>query len=125
MRTLITGATGFVGGHLTECLLAAGNEVHGLARHAAWPADLSHLAGRVPLAAADLLDIDSTVRLLAEVRPDRIAHLAGFADAAASFGDPDAAWAGNLGATRNLYAAVARWGGSPRILYVSTGQVYG
>src|SRR5205823_1736354 len=57
--------------------------------------------------------------------PDRIAHLAGYADAGGSFRDPDAAWAGNLAATRALYDAVARWGGSPRILFVSTGQVYG
>ncbi|HEY1381337.1 MAG TPA: NAD-dependent epimerase/dehydratase family protein, partial [Gemmataceae bacterium] len=108
MRTLITGATGFVGGHLAECLLAAGDEVHGLARCAEWPAALTHLAPRIPLHAADLQDTGRTARLLAELRPDRIAHLAGYADAGASFRDLDAAWSGNLNATRSLYDAIAR-----------------
>ncbi len=125
MRTLITGATGFVGGHLAERLLAAGDDVHGLARRAAWPAELAHLGPHVPLHAADLLDADHVAALLADIRPDRIAHLAGYADATASFRDPAAAWAGNLDATRFLYGAVARSGLSPRILFVSTGQVYG
>jgi GDP-4-dehydro-6-deoxy-D-mannose reductase len=125
MRTLITGATGFVGGHLAECLLAAGDSVYGLSRRAEWPTDLAHLAGHVPLICADLLDADRVSTILAELRPERIAHLAGFADAGASFRNADAAWSGNLAATRILYDAVARVGLSPRILFVSTGQVYG
>jgi GDP-4-dehydro-6-deoxy-D-mannose reductase len=125
MRTLITGATGFVGGHLAECLLAAGDAVFGLARKERWPPELAHLAAHVPLHAADLLDIDRVVSVLEEVRPDRIAHLAGYADAGGSFRDPEAAWAGNLAATRNLYDAVSRTNQTPRILFVSTGQVYG
>jgi GDP-4-dehydro-6-deoxy-D-mannose reductase len=125
MRTLITGATGFVGSHLAECLLAAGDAVSGLARNASWPPELAHLAAHVPLHAADLRDAERVESVLAEVRPDRIAHLAGFADAGGSFRDPDAAWAGNLAATRTLYYALARRNLSPRILFVSTGQVYG
>jgi GDP-4-dehydro-6-deoxy-D-mannose reductase len=125
MRTLITGATGFVGGHMVECLLAAGDAVFGLARKASWPTDISHLSAHVPLHAADLLDTERVEAVLAEIRPDRIVHLAGFADAGGSFRDPAAAWAGNLTATRNLYDAVARRNLSPRILFVSTGQVYG
>ena len=42
-----------------------------------------------------------------------------------SFQEPDAAWSGNLAATRNLYEAVTRWGGKPRILFVGSGLVYG
>jgi GDP-4-dehydro-6-deoxy-D-mannose reductase len=125
MRTLITGATGFVGGHLTECLLAAGDTVYGLARTATWPVELAHLADRAPLHSVDLLDADRVDAVLAKIRPDRIAHLAGFADVGNSFRDPDAAWAGNLVATRNLYDAIARRNQSARILFVSTGQVYG
>ncbi len=125
MRTLITGATGFVGGHLTECLLAAGDTVHGVARRDQWPIELQHLAVHVPLHAADLLDADRVQAVLAKTRPDRIAHLAGYADAGRSFHDPDAAWGGNLAATRTLYTALAQLKLSPRILFVSTGQVYG
>jgi GDP-4-dehydro-6-deoxy-D-mannose reductase len=125
MRILITGVTGFVGGHLAEALLAAGGvDVFGLARRATWPRALRHLAGSVRLMAVDLTDSAAVEGVLRDLRPDHIYHLAGFADAGASFRDPDAAWAGNLGATRSLYSAVARWGGTPRILYVSTGNSY-
>src|SRR5438270_13931987 len=122
MRTLITGATGFVGGHLVECLLATGDAVHGLARRSTWPPELAHLSAHVPLHTADMLDSERVETILAEVRPDRIAHLAGYADAGASFRDPDAAWSGNLTATRSLYDVVSRLDRSPRILFVSTGQ---
>src|SRR6476661_8527007 len=101
MRILVTGVTGFVGGHLAEALLAEGGaEVHGLARRAAWPAPLAHLAASVRLHAADLADGATVEPVLCDVRPDHVYHLAGFADPGASFRDPDAAWAGNLAATR-------------------------
>ena len=35
--------------------------------------------------------------------------------------EPEAAWDGNLTATRRLYEAVARWGGRPRILSIGSG----
>jgi GDP-4-dehydro-6-deoxy-D-mannose reductase len=126
MRILVTGVTGFVGGHLAEALLATGGaEVFGLDRRGAWPADLSHLAGPVPLFAADLTDLPTVEAVLRQVRPDQLYHLAGYASNGQSFHEPDAAWAGNLTATRTLYDAVARWGGAVRILYVSSGMVYG
>src|SRR5262249_1849099 len=49
----------------------------------------------------------------------------GYAQVAASFREPDRAWADNLMATRNLYTAIERWGGRPRVLFVSSGLVYG
>jgi GDP-4-dehydro-6-deoxy-D-mannose reductase len=126
MRILVTGVTGFVGGHLAEALLAAGDtEVHGLARQATWPTALAHLARDVRLHSADLTDGSAVESVLRAARPDHIYHLAGFADPGASLHDPAAAWTGNLTATRTLYDAIARWGGSPRVLYVSSGHVYG
>jgi GDP-4-dehydro-6-deoxy-D-mannose reductase len=125
MRTLVTGVTGFVGGHLAEALLAAGDEVHGLARRPHWPAELAHLAGCVRLYAADLADATAVEAVLRDARPEHLYHLAGYASNGQSFGEPEAAWAGNLAATRALLDAVARWGGSVRILSVSSGMVYG
>jgi GDP-4-dehydro-6-deoxy-D-mannose reductase len=126
MRILVTGITGFAGGHLAEALLARGGaEVHGVSRSGRWPAELRHLAGRAHLRPCDLGDRVAVEAVLREVRPERVFHLAGYAHVGRSVQEPDAAWGGNLTATRNLYEAIQRWGGGPRILFVGSGQVYG
>src|SRR5438874_6275033 len=108
MRVLITGATGFVGGHLAEALLARGDEVSGLNRRPFWPAEWRHLEGRVPVFGADLVVSTNLGDALADLRPDWIIHLAGYAHAGQSFREPDRAWTGNLETTRRLYDAVAK-----------------
>ncbi len=126
MRILITGSTGFAGGYLAEALLARGEaQVFGLARRADWPWHWHHLAGRVALHACDLGDRSAIEGLLRQVEPDQIYHLAGYARTGQSYREPDAAWTSNLDASRNLYEAVIRWGGRPRVLHVSSGLVYG
>ena len=117
MRCLITGATGFVGRHLATALRAAGHEVVGLARH---PAEVGF-----PVHAVDLLDGPETLAVVRDVRPDWLFHLAGYANAGRSFREPSAAWVGNLDATFGLYDTIARSPVRPRILYVSSGLVYG
>src|SRR5947208_3139630 len=125
-KVLITGATGFVGGHLAEALLTRGEcAVVGLSRRGEWPAEWRHLAGRVALRAADLCAQAAVETVLREEQPDHLYHLGGYANQGQSFREPDAAWAGNLTATRCLYDAIVRWGGRPRILFVSSGMIYG
>jgi GDP-4-dehydro-6-deoxy-D-mannose reductase len=126
MRILVTGVTGFAGGHLAEALLARnGVELFGTSRRAEWPPEWCHLAPRVRHRPCDLCDGASVETLLREAQPEQIYHLAGYADAGRSFRDVEGAWAGNLTATRSLYEALGRWGARPRILAVSSGLVYG
>ena len=126
MRILITGITGFIGGHLTEALRAEGTHaLTGLSRTATWSPAWAHLAGAADLRAVELLDgqqLEATVR---DVQPDWIFHLAGYANTGKSFREPDQCWSDNLAGTRSLYDAVARSGLKPRILFVSTGLIYG
>jgi GDP-4-dehydro-6-deoxy-D-mannose reductase len=125
-RILITGITGFAGGHLAEALLARGDiELHGLSRRGQWPDEWRPLAGKVALHPADLCDRVGVLRVLEEVRPDQIYHLAGYPHVGKSEKEPEAAWSGNLTATRTLYDAVLACGGKPRILYVGSGLIYG
>jgi GDP-4-dehydro-6-deoxy-D-mannose reductase len=126
MRILITGITGFAGGHLTEALLARGHsDLHGLSRTGQWPVEWQHLSGKVQLCVCDLASSTDLHSLLERIQPEWIFHLAGYAHAGHSFVEADAAWRGNLQATRNLYDGVSAWGGRPRILYVSSGLIYG
>ena len=54
MNVLITGATGFVGGWLTQCLAAKpGYRVLGISRSNQWPNRLEHLVQDVPLELGD------------------------------------------------------------------------
>jgi GDP-4-dehydro-6-deoxy-D-mannose reductase len=126
MRILVTGITGFAGGHLAEALLAVGGaDVIGTVRRPEWPREWRHLAGRVRLVPCDLCDRARLLAVLREVEPGQIYHLAGYAHTGLSFREPDAAWAGNLTATRTLYEAIEAWGGRPRVLAVGSGLVYG
>lgn len=126
MRILITGANGFVGSHLVQALLARGGaELSGITRHERWPPGWETLGAGIPLVQADLAAWPDLADYLRNTRPEQIFHLAGYADAGQSFVEPDAAWAGNFTATRCLYDAIRQWGGTPRVLFVSTGAVYG
>ncbi len=125
-RVLITGATGFAGSWLAETLLAQpGLQLFGVSLSARWPESCSHLAGKVELLPCDLCRRDAVEQVLRQVQPEQVYHLAGYPHVGKSFKEPDAAWAGNLAGSRSLFDAVLRWGGRPRILSVSSGQIYG
>ena len=126
MRILVTGVTGFVGSHLADALVAGGGvEVFGVSRQADWPLGADHLAQQVEMHVLDLCDRPGIEAVLRKVRPERIYHLAGYPHVGQSIKEPEAAWTGNLQATRSLYDAVLRWGGKPRILFVGSGLIYG
>ena len=75
---LITGITGQDGSYLAELLLEKGYEVHGLVRRSSTETfeRIAHLAGRVHLHQADLLDQSSLVAPLREARPAEVYNLA-------------------------------------------------
>ncbi|HEV3204182.1 MAG TPA: GDP-mannose 4,6-dehydratase [Gemmataceae bacterium] len=127
MRILITGVTGFAGGHLAETLSTGRNkELFGISRRGEWPAEWHHLKGVVTLLSCDLCDSTTLENILQnQIKPEGIFHLAGYAQAGKSFEEPDQAWTGNLTATRSLYEAVARLKFPPRIVYVGSGLIYG
>ena len=126
MRILITGVTGFIGGHLVERLAGGGHELFGVSRNDSLTFDAAHLAGRVTPCAAELADTDRLESLLRDVRPDGIFHLAGHSNPRVETEEQKRrCWDDNLGATESLYAAVERSGCRPRILFASTGHVYG
>jgi GDP-4-dehydro-6-deoxy-D-mannose reductase len=126
MRILVTGVTGFAGGHLAEALLAqGGHRLVGVARRPVWPDPWRHLAAQVELHPCDVCAGDDLEKILHAVQPEWIFHLAGYPYVGRSFHEPEVAWQGTLTGTRSLYEAVTRWGGRPRILFVGSGLIYG
>ena len=129
MRAVITGATGFVGGHLVEHLCASGDQVVGLSASGRWPATLAHLDRIARVEPCDLIDEgeDALASLLARKRPEAIYHLAAQANPQKSVDDPRGTWALNLGGALNLLEAAkaANLDPRPRIVLVGSGVSYG
>jgi GDP-4-dehydro-6-deoxy-D-mannose reductase len=123
MRIFLTGATGFAGSHLVDRLLADGHElfalVHGATSHQQLPA-----VPQVQEIPGDLLQLASLKRIVSEVRPDVIFHLAGQAFPALSWKDPALTLAVNAGGTANLLEAAVAFG-RPRVVVVTSAEIYG
>jgi len=111
MKVLVTGATGFVGGHLTEALRRRGDEVTALARSASKAAALAPLGVRV--VPGDLHDRAALQR--AAEGQDVVYHVAGVV-AARSEADFMVA---NRDGTRNLVEALGQMG-TGRLVLVSS-----
>lgn len=119
MRVLVTGASGFVGRHLTRALESAG--------HAAVPAGGPHEGP--PYLQLDVRDAAATAAAVAAARPDAVVHLAGQASVAAGFAEPLGTFELNALGTAHLLEAVRAYrdatGTDPRVLVVSSAEVYG
>jgi GDPmannose 4,6-dehydratase/GDP-4-dehydro-6-deoxy-D-mannose reductase len=127
MTILITGITGMVGSHLAEYALQhhPEAEVHGLVR---WRSPLDNIRAilpRVKLHQAELRDLHSLVKLLREVRPDWIFHLAAQSYVTTSFDLPADTLHTNVIGTTNLLDAIRIVGIDPRVHICSSSEVYG
>lgn len=127
MRVLVTGVSGFVGGHLAELLIDSGDLVVGLSESGQWPRELAHLSRSVRIEAFDLTKgSDSELAgLIARKQPEVIYHLAAQANPQASLDDPRGTWTLNLGGALNLLEAVRASGQKPRVIMVGSGVCYG
>jgi GDPmannose 4,6-dehydratase len=87
---LITGITGQDGSYLAEWLLEQGYEVHGIVRRASTENfdRIAHLAGRIHLHQADLLDQLSIIEVLRQVRPREVYNLAAMSFVPTSWKQP-------------------------------------
>src|SRR3954453_9727962 len=127
MRVLVTGVSGFVGGHLAEHLIDAGDLVVGLSTSGRWPEGLAHLSRRGRIERCDLTGAGGAdlPALIGRKQPEVIYHLAAQANPQASMGDPRGTWTLNLVGTLNLLEAVKATGLRPRVILVGSGVCYG
>jgi GDP-4-dehydro-6-deoxy-D-mannose reductase len=124
-RVLITGASGFAGGHLAAACAAAGDEVVALSRSGGGAAGDSGAPAARHTVVADLLDADATGAAVAAAAPDVVYQLAALAHVGRSWSDPGSTLAQNQAIGLNLLEAVRVEAPEAVVVAVSSGEVYG
>jgi len=128
LNYLITGASGFVAGHLIEAIFK--NDPQALVT----AVDLSEpdyyfignsVRDSIRFAKVDLLVIDDLIRILEMANPYFIIHLAAFSSVAYSWKKPIDSFKNNLNIFLNLLEAVKQVNPEPRILSVGSSEQYG
>ncbi len=106
-RILLTGAGGFVGGHLRAALAAA------------------YPGATLLTDPVDVRDAAAVAAAVAAGAPDVCVHLAAVATVAAARDDEDRAWAVNLHGTLHVARALLRHAPDCQMLFVSSADAYG
>ena len=107
MRALVTGGSGFVGTWLRAHLEEAGDDVV------------------APGQAFDVNDPVTVHREMASIGPDAVYHLAGLAHVGRSWEQPDEFFTTNAVGTLHVLEAARQCRPPPRVLVVSSAEVYG
>jgi UDP-glucose 4-epimerase len=127
VRTLVTGAAGFIGSTLVDRLLADGHSVIGVDDLSSGRSTNLGPAERhdgFEFAKADIVDAD-LIGLLAETKPEAVFHLAAQISVSRSVDDPQFDSSVNVVGTVRL-AEAARKAGVRKVVHTSSGgSVYG
>jgi len=113
---VVTGATGFIGAHLTKRLCALGAHVHGVARSAAKFDHERFVPHRF-----DISDYATVERELRAIQPDYVFHLASHVMGAPDLRHVLPAFQANLQSSVNLLTACAEIGcGRKRVIFTGS-----
>ena len=130
MRSLVTGGAGFIGSHLVEKLVAAGDEVSILDDFNDFydpeikRTNIAGVADHVRVHELDLRDSRAVKELFRREKFDRVVHLAARAGVRPSIGNPQLYYDTNVGGTLHLLEA-ARATEIERFIFASSSSVYG
>jgi GDP-4-dehydro-6-deoxy-D-mannose reductase len=119
VKALVTGAAGFVGGHLIARLRSLRWDVSAtrLARE--------HINAPGSVYELDILDQAATAGLLEQLRPDYVFHLAAQSSVALSWEQPALTVDVNVKGTVHLLEALRHITPPPRVLLIGSGEEYG
>jgi len=113
---IVTGGSGFIGGHALAAALAAGWRVINADRQNVAPIN------GVDFRALDITDGAAVALLVSEARPDAIIHCAAIGDIDQAEREPDLASGVNVEGTANIARAASRVGA--RLAFISTSTIF-
>jgi GDP-mannose 4,6-dehydratase len=123
MKVLTTGGSGFIGSHLISKLIGFGHEVYSLERYVT---GRYILGARRSMVFGDLRDSVSIRRLVKEVQPEAVIHLAAISPVSYSYDHPQEVFEVNALGTINLAEACMREVSNfKHFLYAGTSEEYG
>jgi len=124
-KVLITGATGFIGSHIIPILIEQGYEVYSLERYVTGRYVLGQRRD-VKTVFGDLKEYFTIKRILREVQPDAVIHLAAVSPVAYSYDHPQEVIEANFLGTVNLAESCLREVPHfKHFLFASTSETYG
>lgn len=121
MKTLITGASGFVAPYLAQELERSGHAVV-LSSHTRKKVRVGDADRATTL--CDLTDADAIAAMLRELKPDAVVHLAGAASVGRSWTDRTESIESNLVTTQQLCRSLYRHECPVTLLYTSSALVF-
>jgi len=127
----ITGVSGQDGSYLAEFLLEKGYEVHGLVRRVAAEnqgerfSRIDHILSKIHLHHGDVSDYPTVWRLIADLEPDEVYHLAAQSFVEESFKDPVSTLRININGTQYLLSAIKELRPQCRFYFAATSEMYG
>lgn len=122
MSVLITGGTGALGYHILSFLFGQNAELHSFSDE--FPQPWQKVDG-VHYHKGNLLDFQETLRLIREIMPSHIYHLASQSSVGASYKRPFETLEINLLGTQNLLEAIRQIVPNAKILLLSSSEIYG
>ncbi len=122
---LVTGINGFAASHLAKKLLAEGHEVHGTIRVRSDLYRIEDIKKKLVLHTMELTDCLNVERVVLEVKPDELYHLAAQSAVRQSWDMPTENYRINVDGTIHILEACRKLEKPPLILNVSTCEVYG
>ncbi|HXV26507.1 MAG TPA: GDP-mannose 4,6-dehydratase [Candidatus Paceibacterota bacterium] len=132
-KALITGITGQDGSYLAELLVSLQYDVHGMVRRVAAEDQrqrLSRIAdhvqgGSVTLHQGSLESYPSICRVVQDIRPDEVYHLAAQSFVAASFEDEFSTMNTNINGVHFVLDACRRYAPEARVYFAGSSEMFG
>ena len=130
-RAIISGITGQDGSYLAEFLLEQGYEVHGIVRrvaiedpeHRLWR--INHILNDVNLHPASLESYPSVFRVMSNVAPDEIYHLAAQSFVSYSFEDEFSTLNTNINGTHYMLSVFREVAPKARFYFAGSSEMFG